>query len=187
MHGVRETVWPISHERRCLTQRNIRITEAARQATDMQLHDLLSSDLLLEMAYTQKKAERVITALEKPLNDTLLKLWTNPASAQHETWVENLVGWIDEISEIVIRPANVRPAHIFYYKLLFFEPFGGGAEVPNLLRRLRRLHRQGFPMQVDLSVDTLVKRLQTFHRDLASLCARKVMGYDQIRTFIHEH
>ena len=31
---------------------------------------------LLEMAYTQKKAERVITGLEKPVNDHLLKLWT---------------------------------------------------------------------------------------------------------------
>jgi hypothetical protein len=42
----------------------------------MQLHKLLDSGALLEMAYTQKKAERVITALEKPFDDHLLKLWT---------------------------------------------------------------------------------------------------------------
>jgi hypothetical protein len=30
----------------------------------MKLQDLLASDVLLEMAYTQKKAERIITGLE---------------------------------------------------------------------------------------------------------------------------
>lgn len=91
----------------------------------MQLHELLNSGVLLEMAYTQKKAERVITGLEKPFNDGLLKLWTIPDSFQQPDWTDDLVNWIDEIGEIVFRPANVRPPHIFYYKLLFFEPFGG--------------------------------------------------------------
>ena len=31
----------------------------------MQLHDLLDSGVLLEMAYTQKKAERVITGVRE--------------------------------------------------------------------------------------------------------------------------
>ena len=111
----------------------------------MQLHELLDSGVLLEMAYTQKKAERVITGLEKPINDHLLKLWTTSDSFDHRAWTDNLVNWIDEIGEIVLRPTNARPPHIFYYKLLFFEPFGGGAEIPNLLRRLRRLQREGIP------------------------------------------
>jgi len=153
----------------------------------MELRDLLDSDVLLEMAYTQKKAERVITGLEKPINDTLLKLWTNPRSEHRDFWIEDLVNWIDEISEIVLRPANTRPPHVFYYKLLFFEPFGGGAEIPNLLRRLRRLHRQGFPSRVDVTPVTFVQRLQAFHRDLASLCASKTMRENQIRTFLAEH
>jgi hypothetical protein len=153
----------------------------------MQLHDLLDSGVLLEMAYTQKKAERVITALEKPINDHLLKLWTTSDSFDRRVWIDNVVNWIDEIGEIVLRPSNARPAHIFYYKLLFFEPFGGGSGIPNLLRRLRRLHRDGFPVQVDIAPDALLTRLQAFHRDLSSLFACKLMREDQIRTFLENH
>jgi hypothetical protein len=153
----------------------------------MELHELIASDVLPEMAYTQKKAERILTALEKPINDHLLKLWTIPFSPEREIWIGDLINWIDEIAEIVLRPANTRPPHIFYYKLLFFEPFGGGAEITNILRRLRRLHRRGFPAQVDITPDALLKRLQAFHRDLSGLCASKIMREDQIRKFLNDH
>jgi hypothetical protein len=79
----------------------------------MELQDLVASDVLPEMAYTQKKAERVLTALEKPMNDHLLKLWTSPNSSEREIWISDLINWIDEIAEIVLRPANTRPPHIF--------------------------------------------------------------------------
>jgi hypothetical protein len=151
----------------------------------MDLHDLVASDVLPEMAYTQKKAERILTALEKPMNDHLLRLWTG--SVDRELWIRDLVNWIDEIAEIVLRPTNTRPPHIFYYKLLFFEPFGGGAGIPNILRRLRRLHRQGFPVQINVAPDALLNRLQGFHRDLSGLCASRSMGEDQIRRFLNEH
>jgi hypothetical protein len=153
----------------------------------MQLHEVLDSGLLLEMAYTQKKAERVVTALEKPINDHLLKLWTIPNSGNRDVWKNDLVNWIEEVAEIVLRPTNTRPPHTFYYKLLFYEPFGGGAEISNILRRLRRLHCTDFPMQIDVMPETLVKRLRTFHRDLSSLCAVKLMREDQIRTFLDDH
>ncbi|WP_428539500.1 hypothetical protein [Rhodopila sp.] len=153
----------------------------------MELHDLIASDVLLEMAYTQKKAERIITALEKPINDHLLRLWTMPAGADRELWIRELINWIDEIAEIVLRPANTRPPHIFYYKLLFFEPFGGGAGRSNILRRLRRQHRQGCPVQIDVTPEALLDRLQGFHRDLSGLCAEKTIGEEQIRRFLDEH
>jgi hypothetical protein len=153
----------------------------------MDLHDLVASDVLPEMAYTQKKAERILTALEKPMNDHLLRLWTMPGFVDRELWIRDLVNWIDEIAEIVLRPTNTRPPHIFYYKLLFFEPFGGGAGIPNILRRLRRLHRQGFPVQINVAPDALLNRLQGFHRDLSGLCASTSMGEDQIRRFLNEH
>jgi hypothetical protein len=152
-----------------------------------QLHDLFDSDVLLEMAYTQKKAERIITGLERPINDHLLKVWTIPNSVDRKYWMNDIIEWIDEIGEIVLRPNNTRPPHIFYYKLLFFEPFGGGAEIPNMLRRLRRLHRRGFSAQIDITPDALVKRLRAFHRDLSSLYAVKLMREDQIRAFFEEH
>ena len=153
----------------------------------MQLHSLLASDVMPEMAYTQKKAERVIMGLETPINDHLLKLWTNPEFPDREVWIIDLVNWIDEIAEIVLRPYNSRPPHIFYYKLLFFEPFGGGAEIPNIMRRLRRLHRRGFPVHVDITPEALLNRLRAFHRELSSLCASKTMHEDQIRQFLDNH
>ena len=148
---------------------------------------MLDADVLQEMAYTQKKAERVITGLERPLNDHLLRLWIDPESSQRQQWLMDLVNWIDEIGEIVLRPGNNRPPHIFYYKLLFFEPFGGGAEIPNLLRRLRRLQRQGFCLRDDIEPEALLHRLRTFHRDLSSLWAAKLMRIDQIHTFLAHH
>jgi hypothetical protein len=153
----------------------------------VQLGDLAESDAVRGMAYTQKTAERVITAIERPLNDTLLKMWMNSHAEEYPSWVDDIVNWIDEISEIVLRPANTRPRHIFYYKLLFFEPFGGGAAMPNMLRRLRRLHRKGFTVQTDVAPEALVERLQAFHRELSSHCASHVMREEQIRTFVGEH
>ncbi len=153
----------------------------------MQLVSLLDSDVLREMAFTQKKAERVITSLERPINDNLLRLWASPQDPLRRTWVEDLVELIDEVSEIVLRPTNARPPHIFYYKLLFFEPFGGGSAVPNMLRRLRRLYRNGCPIQIDATPEELVQRLQAFHRDFASLCASKALGEHQIRAFLNDH
>ncbi len=153
----------------------------------MQLLNMLDSDGLREMAFTQKKAERVITTLERPINDNLLRLWASPQHPHHVKWVDELVELIDEVSEIVLRPNNARPSHIFYYKLLFFEPFGGGSAVPNILRRLRRLHRHGCPIQIDATPEELVQRLQAFHRDLAGLCASRTLEEYQIRTFLGEH
>jgi hypothetical protein len=153
----------------------------------MRLHDLLGSDVLPEMAYSQKKAERILTALEKPINDHLLRLWTNPNALEREVWLSDLVNWIDEIAEIVLRPYNSRPPHVFYYKFLFFEPFGGGAEITNVMRRLRRLHLRGFSAQVDFTPDQLLARLRAFHRDLSTLCASKIMREEQIRKFVEDH
>ena len=59
--------------------------------------------------------------------------------------------------------------------------------MPNMLRRLRRLHREGFPVRLDIAPDALLLRLQAFHRDLSSLCACKLMRDDQIRTFVEDH
>jgi hypothetical protein len=141
----------------------------------MRLRDLFDSGVLLEMAYTQKKAERVIIGLERPINDHLLKLWTTSDSSDSEIWIGNLINWIDEIGEIGFRPNNARPPHTFYYKILFFEPFGGGSGIPNIIRRLRRLYRAGFPVEIDIEPNTLLSRLQAFHRDLSGLYASKFM------------
>ena len=53
-----------------------------------------------------------------------------------------------------------------------------------MLRRLRRLRREGFSVQINSAPDSLLLRLQGFHRDLSSLCAAGLMREDQIRAFL---
>lgn len=136
----------------------------------MKLADILIRDPVLEMAYTQKRAETIITDLEKPVNDHLLKIWTVPESVQRDHWLTELVNWIDEISEIILKPSNRRPSADFYYRILFDEPFGG-AELANLMSRLRRLKRQGHALTTSASPEDLLDRLRTFHEKFARQAA----------------
>ncbi len=152
----------------------------------MRLAEILaSSQPLLEMAYFQKKAESVITGLEKPINDHLLKLWTMPDSEHCEHWLKEAENWIDEVSEIILKPDNRRPKAEFYYRILFDEPFGG-AELPNITSRLRRLQRQGYVFTTNLSPSDLLDRLRQFHAKFADLCAKAPVPETDVRTLIGE-
>jgi hypothetical protein len=55
------------------------------------------------------------------------------------------------------------------------------------MRRLRRLHREGFPVEGNIEPHALLTRLQAFHRDLSSLYANKIIGDSQIRAFLDGH
>jgi hypothetical protein len=146
----------------------------------MRLDEVLAGETLLEMAYTQKKAESIITGLEKPINDHLLKLWTMPGSEHTSHWLTELANWIDEVSEIILKPTNRRPAAEFYYRILFDEPFGG-AEVPNITSRLRRIQRQGYTLTTNASPADLLARLQQFHREFARLATQAPVSEETLR------
>ncbi len=137
----------------------------------MRLIEILDNVPLYEMAYEQKKAEHIITGLEKPINDHILKLWTMPEASQKLHWLKELETWFDEIGEIVLKPNNRRPVPKFYYRILFDEPFGG-AEIPNLMSRLKRLQRQGYQLTTDATPQDLIARLQQFHTSFAIQCAK---------------
>ena len=99
---------------------------------------------VLEMAYRKKKAEAVITGLEKPINTHLLKLLAVPGGKMRDDnvahWKGELANWLDEVAEIRLKPDN-RPGHPgFYFGILFDEPFGG-SEVAGVASRLKRLAR----------------------------------------------
>jgi hypothetical protein len=132
------------------------------------------------MAYTQKKAESVITGLEKPVNDHLLRLWAMPGSDHRDHWLSELANWIDEIGEIILKPNNRRPASEFYYRILFDEPFGG-AELPNITSRLKRLQRQGYTLTTNASPTELLDRLQRFHAEFAQQAAKAPVSEAELR------
>ena len=103
----------------------------------MRIGELLTRTPLEEMSYSRKKAEAVITGLEKPVNDHLLKLLVvDPADREH--WIAELLEWLDEIAEIRLKPDHRPGPRSFYYRIMFDEPFGG-AETENTTRRVRRI------------------------------------------------
>lgn len=149
----------------------------------MRLNDILTAEPLLEMAYSQKKAESVITGLEKPINDHLLKLWTMPDCADVPHWLVEVLNWIDEVGDIILKPDNRRPTAKFYYRILFDEPFGG-AETRNITSRLRRLQRQGYRFSTNASPPELAERLRAFHAAFAQQSAKAPMTEDQIKALL---
>jgi hypothetical protein len=137
----------------------------------MRIHEILSSEPLLEMSYSRKKAEAVVTGLEKPINDHLLKLLVIGGD-QVGHWTKELLEWLDEVAEIRLKPDNKPGPAFFYYRVLFEEPFGGTG-ITNIARRIRRLERQGYTIQ-DTDLDVVLQRLRGFHRTFSEACARGV-------------
>ncbi len=149
----------------------------------MRLTEILAAQSLSEMAYSQKKAESVITGLEKPVNDHLLKLWTMPGSEHRDHGLTELSTWIDEVGEIILKPNARRPSAAFFYRILFDEPFGG-AELSNLTSRLKRLQRQGYTLTTTASPDDLLNRLRQFHRTFADLATKAPLSDDNLRRLL---
>jgi hypothetical protein len=151
----------------------------------MRLTEILATQPLLEMAYSQKKAESVIIGLEKPINDHLLKLWTMSGAEYRDHWLTELFTWIDEIGEIILKPDNRRPNAAFYYRILFDEPFGG-AELPNIMSRLKRLQRQGYTLTTNASPAELLARLDQFHKTFANQVSKAPLSDDALRSLLGE-
>jgi hypothetical protein len=146
----------------------------------MRLHEIFSGEPLIEMSYSLKKAETVITGLEKPINDYLLKLLVvDDVHVEH--WTKELLEWLDEVAEIRLKPDNRPGPESFYYRILFDEPFGGTG-ITNVARRVRRLERQGYKLQ-DADLDMVLDRLRLFHKSFSEACARGVET-DEIETVV---
>lgn len=125
---------------------------------------------LMEMSYPKKKAEVIITGLEKEINNHLLKLMVLPETHRDRPhWRREVLNWLDEVMEIRLKPRDTTGSVKFYYNILFDEPFGG-VEVANVAGRLRRLARNGYPIPPDLEIEPLVGRLDRFHRAFAQRC-----------------
>ena len=138
----------------------------------MRIHEILSAKPLPVMSYSRKKAESVITGLEKPINDHLLKLLVVADDHNPDHWTEELLECLDEVAEIRLKPDNKSGPASFYYRILFDEPFGGTGVV-NIARRIRRLERQGVATP-DADLDIVLQRLRQFHEEFFEACNRGV-------------
>ncbi len=70
------------------------------------------------MSCSRKKAEAVITGLEKPINDNLLKLLVVAGGQDREHLTKERLEWLDEVAEIRLKPDNKTGPASFYYRLL---------------------------------------------------------------------
>ena len=147
----------------------------------MRIGEILTRTPLEEMSYSRKKAEAVITGLEKPVNDHLLKLLVVELG-EREHWIAELLEWLDEIAEIRLKPDHRPGPKSFYNRIMFDEPFGG-AETENITRRVRRIARQGYAVRQEADLGTMVERLRSFHEVFAEACSRGV-STEQIEAMI---
>jgi hypothetical protein len=149
----------------------------------MRLDEILRQPVA-EIAYHKKKAEAVITGLEKPINDHLLELdAAHPGADHREHRKAELIGWLDEVAEIRLRGTKRPAGKAFYFRCLFGEPFGG-VEVENVAGRLRRLSLRGYPVRGDIDPAEVAERLRRFHDAFAAGCAEGRMDLDATRALI---
>lgn len=71
----------------------------------MRIDEILAREPLQEMFCSRKKAEAIITALEKPINDHLLKVMAIETN-DYEHWATELLEWLDAVAEIRLKPDN---------------------------------------------------------------------------------
>ncbi|HYZ23912.1 MAG TPA: hypothetical protein VE690_17330 [Rhodopila sp.] len=145
--------------------------------------DEIAPDRLMDMAYSRRRAEQIVSGLEVPINMHLLKLAAVPMPEQIPHWRQELTTWLTTIATIRVKPST-RPASAgFYFRILFDEPFGGN-EVPALIARLQLLRQQYGQIRAALDEQALVDRLRAFHLRFAEGCAQGTMDLGEINALV---
>jgi hypothetical protein len=143
----------------------------------------IAPDLLLEMAYSRKRAEGIITGLEYQTNLHLLKLATIPVPDQYSHWRQEVATWLSTIAAIRLKPSGKPGSKQFYYSILFDEPFGGN-EVQAVVARLQLLRQQYGNLKADIDPQVLVEHLRKFHDAFADACSKGTMHLEMINSLI---
>jgi hypothetical protein len=128
---------------------------------------------LLEMLFSRKKAESVITSIERPLNTHLLKILAMPSNPDISHWRKEVSTYLRDIAIITLKPNNRPAPTALYYRILFDEPFGS-VEVRNVRIMLQSLANDypAFASSInELDVQTVAGHLQSFHKAFAHGCA----------------
>lgn len=145
--------------------------------------DEISPSILLDMAYTRKRAEAIISGLEYQLNLHLLKLSAVPLPDYFAHWRHELATWLSTIAAIRLKP-NTKPGpQKWYFDLLFDEPFGGNEEGA-VMARLQLLRQQYGSIRPDVDPTALGMRLRLLHTTFSRGCATGTMDLEQINALL---
>lgn len=122
-----------------------------------------------EMACSPKKAEQIITGLERPINEHLLKLMAMAAPEETRAhWRIELSNFYGRIADMIARRTNRTFPEEFYFRILWREPFEHAEEVNTasiVNRMIRNAERTGTPLRRnDRSDADLATSLRDFHR-----------------------
>jgi hypothetical protein len=122
---------------------------------------------VLEMAYPKRYVEHIITGLEDPLNQHLVKLiGFDFAPELREHFRQECEAWLDKIQRLRMKPNNRTGPVKFYYDLLYDYPFGG-VEIQNMRSVMDFVTRRYPGVQTTKTPEEMVEWLRNFHTSLA--------------------
>lgn len=122
---------------------------------------------VLEMAYPKWYVENIITGLEDPLNQHLVKLvGFDFAPELREHFRQECEAWLDKIQRLRMKPNNRTGPVKFYYDLLYDYPFGG-VEVQNMRSVMDFVTRRYPGVQATKTPEEIIEWLRAFHAILA--------------------
>lgn len=131
----------------------------------------------LEMSFRRKKAEQVVTGLERQINLHLLKLLAFDAAPETRAhWKTELDEWLTQIAVIRLKPDNRPIPARAAFEWLYDEPFGGSEE-ENASAMIRLLERRGLRRNAE-GAAAISARLRAWHTALAERLARGDAGED---------
>jgi hypothetical protein len=120
---------------------------------------------VLEMAFTRKKAEQIVTGLERPLNRHLVKLLALQAPEEtRAAWKREVKRWLREIAALRLKPAVTRLKASDLNAWLYDEPFGGVEEL-NTRFLIQDSLEEGFVAHAGAS--ETAARLKALHETLS--------------------
>jgi hypothetical protein len=122
---------------------------------------------VLEMAYPKRYVEHIITGLEDPLNQHLVKLVGFDFTPElREHFRQECETWLDKIQRLRMKPNNRTGAVKFYYDLLYDYPFGG-VELQNMRGVMDFVTRRYPGARATKTPEEMIKWLRNFHTTLA--------------------
>jgi hypothetical protein len=122
---------------------------------------------VLEMAYPKRYVEHIITGLEDPLNQHLVKLvGFDFAPELREHFRQECEAWLDKIQRLRMKPHNRTGPVKFYYDLMYDYPFGG-VELQNMRSVMDFVSRRYPGVRATKTPEEMVEWLRNFHAGLA--------------------
>lgn len=100
------------------------------------LADQLARTSLFEMAYERKNAMMKVDAIEKPLNEHLIKYFYFEDHAKNH-WLSEILSFISVIDDIYLKPKSSKLSAKIYYQYLFEHYYGHGDNV--LVKKIQKL------------------------------------------------